>query len=95
MGTTVNQMGRQQRRLDKKETTTNKLDFTQDTQRDYSGLDSFKILVCMEGSAEIGYEGGTETIAKGDAFLIPASIQSLALRTSEGFKMLESYVPSA
>ncbi len=72
--------------------TTNKLDFDQSIFRDYASLDSFKILVCMEGSADIIVSGSVYPIGKGEAMLVPATIKSIELETEAGFKMLESYI---
>jgi mannose-6-phosphate isomerase len=72
---------------------TNRLEYTQNTERNYQGLDSFVIYVCMEGQAEIIAGGKGYTMQKGDAYLIPASIPQVKLATDSGFKMLESYVP--
>ncbi|MEQ8715517.1 MAG: mannose-6-phosphate isomerase [Cyclobacteriaceae bacterium] len=72
--------------------TTNKLDFDQSTFRDYAGLDSFKILVCMKGSADVKVSGSDYPIGKGEAMLLPATVKSIQLETEAGFKMLESYI---
>jgi mannose-6-phosphate isomerase len=72
--------------------TTNKLDFDKSASRDYSDLDSFKILVCMEGAAEVTFAGSAYPIGKGEAMLIPATIKYIELETEDGFKMLESYI---
>ncbi|MFP4091217.1 MAG: type I phosphomannose isomerase catalytic subunit [Cyclobacteriaceae bacterium] len=72
---------------------TYRLDFTRSTKRNYQGLDSFVIYVCMEGKAEIVAEGKVYPMRKGDAYLIPASITQVQLTTDRGFNMLESFVP--
>lgn len=72
---------------------TNRLEYTQSTERNYQELDSFVIYVCMEGQAEIIADGKGYSMQKGDAYLIPASLQQVNLVTDSGFKMLESYVP--
>lgn len=72
--------------------TTNKLDFDINASRDYSSIDSFKILVCMEGGADIKYSGSSFPIGKGEAMLIPATIKKIDFETESGFKMLESYI---
>ena len=72
---------------------TNRLEYLQSTERNYQGLDSFVIYVCMEGQAEIITGGKGYTMQKGDAYLMPASIPQVKLTTNSGFKMLESYVP--
>jgi mannose-6-phosphate isomerase len=71
---------------------TKKLDFDQSTSRDYSNVDSFKILVCMEGTAVVKVAGASFPIGKGEAMLIPATLKSIDLETEAGFKMLESYI---
>ena len=72
--------------------TTNKLDYDASTSRDYGSIDSFKILVCMEGEAEVEVDSNGYIISKGEAMLIPAEIKSINLETKGGFKMLESYI---
>lgn len=72
---------------------TYKLEYTENTKRNYQHLDSFIIYVCMEGEAEILCNGKGFTMKKGDSYLIPASIRHVELLTKTGYKMLESYVP--
>lgn len=72
---------------------TNRLEFTENTKRNYQHIDSFIIYVCMEGEAEIMSNGKSFTMKKGDSYLLPASIKHVTLLTSKGYKMLESYVP--
>ena len=72
--------------------TTNKLDFNHAVERDHSNLDSFVIYVCMEGSLEMEYEGGSVEVNKGEAILVPAAIKKLTLLPKEEFKLLESYI---
>ena len=72
--------------------TTNILEYTEGTQRDYSHLDSFVIHVCVDGEYEI-VAGKTKTrVKKGECILIPNEIKTVQLETSEGFKILESYI---
>lgn len=71
---------------------TNVLKFTHSTDRDYSALDSFVIHVCVEGAYTLSYEGGSQEIAMGDCVLIPASVKEVSLKTTDGFKILESYI---
>lgn len=59
--------------------------------RDYAALDSFVIYVCLEGQLELAYDGGTETIAKGETVLVPAELNEIALK-GDG-KLLEVYIP--
>ncbi|MEK6477688.1 type I phosphomannose isomerase catalytic subunit [Catalinimonas sp. 4WD22] len=72
---------------------TNRIEANRAIERNYQGLDSFVIYVCMEGEAEIIADGKGYPMQKGDSYLIPASIQHTKLTTSSKFKMLESYVP--
>jgi mannose-6-phosphate isomerase len=72
--------------------TTNKLKYNQPLQRIHDQLDSFVIYVCMEGSLEMDFGAGTIGVQKGDAVLVPASINEITLNPKGEFKMLESYV---
>ncbi len=72
--------------------TTNKLHFKRLVVRDHSGLDSFVIYVCMEGSLLMSYDGGTTAVQKGEAVLVPASIKKITLLPKGEFKMLESFI---
>lgn len=72
--------------------TTNKLHFKRPVVRDHSGLDSFVIYVCMEGSLLMSYDGGTTAVQKGEAVLVPASIKKITLLPKGEFKVLESFI---
>ena len=72
--------------------TTNKLHYNQLVERDHSQLDSFVIYVCMEGGLSMEYSGGKTNIQKGDAVLVPASIEKLTMRPQGEFKVLESFI---
>ncbi len=51
---------------------------------------SFHTLTCIEGEAEIEYNGGRERLSTGETVLIPASITSYMLRSNG--KILKSYL---
>ena len=72
---------------------TYRLDYTEDTLRNYADRDSFTIYVCTEGEAKLHCNDQPYTIKKGDAYLIPASVAEVAIKTTIGFNMLESFVP--
>ncbi|MEM9833019.1 MAG: type I phosphomannose isomerase catalytic subunit [Bacteroidota bacterium] len=72
---------------------TSRLQFTENTSRDYADRDSFTIYVCVDGEADIYSDGKSYPIKKGEACLLPASVKHVELVTSEGFTLLESYVP--
>lgn len=72
--------------------TTNVLDFTGSTVRDYSAFDTFAIHVCVAGSYTLITPGSQTDVKMGDCVLIPAAIKNVRLETSAGFKILESYI---
>ncbi|RYE18175.1 MAG: mannose-6-phosphate isomerase, partial [Sphingobacteriales bacterium] len=72
--------------------TTNVLDFTENTTRDYSSNDSFVIHVCVEGSYTVKYDGGELAVKLGESILLPNTVNKVELVTDGGFKILESFV---
>ncbi|RYE17073.1 MAG: mannose-6-phosphate isomerase, partial [Sphingobacteriaceae bacterium] len=72
--------------------TTNVLDFTQNTTRDYSNLDSFVIHVCVEGAYDLICNNQKYEVKKGDCVLIPNVLNDIQLATTSGFKTLETFV---
>lgn len=73
--------------------TTNLLQYTENTDRNYSENDSFVIHICIEGSYAIIDGNETLDVNLGDCVLLPASIKQVEMQTSNGFKILESYIP--
>lgn len=72
--------------------TTNKLHLTGDFEINYSGLDCFKIYICLEGEARFNYGEGHETLKMGEVALMPAVIERYTVETSQGVTLLESYI---
>ncbi len=72
--------------------TTHKLALSKNFKVDHSGLDSFKIYICLEGSARLVTSEGSEEISMGDVVLVPAMIEAYTFETSEGTTLLESYI---
>jgi len=72
--------------------TTNVMDFTHDTTKDYSNLDSFVIHVCVAGTYTLVYNGQSYEVKMGESILLPKVINQVELKTTEGFKILESYI---
>jgi mannose-6-phosphate isomerase len=72
--------------------TTNLLDFTKSTSKDYTDLDSFVIYVCVEGEFEVKYNDTNYPVKMGDCMLLPKSVDKVQLETAAGFKILESYI---
>ena len=72
--------------------TTNLLDFTHSTSKDYSNLDSFVIHVCVEGEYAVKHNGIIYPVKMGECILLPKTIDLVELETTSGFKILESYI---
>ncbi|MDB5153556.1 MAG: mannose-6-phosphate isomerase, partial [Mucilaginibacter sp.] len=72
--------------------TTNILDSTESTSKDYSDLDSFVIHVCVAGDYVIEADGKQYPVKMGECILLPKTINSVELKTTNGFKILESYI---
>jgi mannose-6-phosphate isomerase len=72
--------------------TTNILEFTESTSRDYTAFDSFVIHICVEGSYTLNYGAEELPVNMGDCILIPATTKKVELNTNSGFKILESYI---
>ncbi len=73
--------------------TTNVLNFTESTTRNYANLDSFVIHVCVEGSYDLVYDQQKTAVQKGDCVLVPNVIKNIQLETATAFKILETFVP--
>lgn len=73
--------------------TTNLLYFDKSLKRNYINIDSFVVLMAMEGEAKLHYEGGKVEIKKGETILLPAAIKNIELIPSATSKLLESFVP--
>ena len=71
--------------------TTNFLPVKGEIEKNYSQLDSFVILMCVEGGAKISLEDTAENIKKGETILIPASAERLMI-DSEYAELLEIYI---
>jgi len=66
-------------------------DLTEPMTLDYSGLDSFVILIGMKGEAAVtDNEGNRTKLSEGEAMLVPATTKSLHI--SGALKFLETYV---
>jgi len=62
--------------------------------KDYSAVDSFVILMALEGSGEIKTAEGSYAYTKGDTYLLPANINEISLIPASPSKILEVYLPS-
>lgn len=72
--------------------TTNLLDFTTGTTKDYNNLDSFVIYACVEGEFTVKTNGEEYPVKMGDCILLPKTVSNVQLETTTGFKILESYI---
>lgn len=72
--------------------TTNVMDFTEGTSKDYSNLDSFVIHVCVAGAYTITHNGESYDVKMGECILLPNTVDQINITTKIGFKILESYI---
>jgi mannose-6-phosphate isomerase len=65
-------------------------------KKDIYTIDSFVILMCIEGNAEIIYnEDQTESISIGETVLIPADLKEFSIKSTGSCKLLEVHMPDA
>ncbi|NLO01679.1 MAG: mannose-6-phosphate isomerase [Bacteroidales bacterium] len=73
---------------------TNILQFKSTIERDYHKIDSFIILMNLEGRYSIKYDNGEEEVDTGETVLIPATLELLKfIPLTPEVKLLEIYVP--
>lgn len=73
--------------------TTSVYDMTEEITCDYSELDSFVILICVEGACRlVDNEKNEITLQAGETVLLPASTQEVTIVPDKAVKLLETYV---
>jgi len=73
---------------------TNKISTAQPLKRDYQHLDSFVILICLQGNGILKTDDADDVpIKKGDSILIPACFTNVDILPEDGMDLLETYVP--
>ncbi|HSI90335.1 MAG TPA: type I phosphomannose isomerase catalytic subunit [Adhaeribacter sp.] len=72
--------------------TTSLLHLDQPLARNYHHLDSFVILVCLQGKAKLVYNGREMQVKTGDSLLLPATLKQIELVPQEEFRALECYI---
>ena len=72
--------------------TTNLLTFDRKLEMDYFLVNSFIVLVCLEGAFELEYPGGRETVKQGEVVLVPAEIRQLSYVPKTAARVLETYI---
>lgn len=73
--------------------TTSLYDLTLPFAKDLSGIDSFLVAMCLEGSGSLEVDGEVVPVCQGETVLIPAGADDLCLVPDAGMKILTSYIP--
>ena len=73
--------------------TTKRLSINEPSSRNYALIDSFIVLMCLQGQGTIDYKGSLIDYKLGDTILIPNQLESITINPSEESKILEVYVP--
>lgn len=72
---------------------TNMLELDTLVKKDFYGIDSFLIYMCVEGEADIKYgDGKVEPISKGETVLIPADLRVIDIEPKGKVKLLEVHL---
>nr|WP_321407684.1 type I phosphomannose isomerase catalytic subunit [uncultured Carboxylicivirga sp.] len=72
---------------------TNVLELDQTVKKDFYGLDSFLIYMCVEGSAEIIFsDDQKETIALGETVLVPADLKEISIKPKGKARLIEVHL---
>ncbi len=73
--------------------TTNFIEVNNACERNYNTIDSFKVIMCVEGKGTISVEDNSLHISLGETILIPAKIENLTLKSDKtSMKLLEVYI---
>ena len=72
--------------------TTSVYDLTLPYARDLSDLDSFLVVICMEGAGTLEVDGESVEIHQGETVLIPATADDLCMVPEGSMKLLTSYI---
>ena len=73
--------------------TTNELKLTQSFKRDYTGIDSFRVYMCLSGQCcFLNPNEQSIFLHQGESLVVPAAIKEVTILPDENVKLLESYV---
>ena len=72
---------------------TKRLSLNGPASRDYSQIDSFIVLMCLQGGGTIDFNNSSIQYNLGDTLLIPNQLQNITINPTEESKILEVYVP--
>ena len=70
---------------------TNLLQLQGEMEKDYANLDSFVVLIALEGNFTLNWENGSVFVSAGECVLIPNVIKKVAIRAEKYCKLLEVY----
>ena len=71
---------------------TNLLQLQGEMEKDYTNLDSFVILMALEGIFSLNWENGAIFVNAGECVLVPNVINKVAIRAERYCKLLEVYI---
>jgi len=72
--------------------TTSLIEVSEPIAKDYSALDSFIILICLEGAVRLESEAGVEILTKGETILVPAIMEWIRLFPEGNCSLMEVYL---
>jgi len=72
--------------------TTSIYDLTLPYAKDLSGIDSFMVVMCLEGRGTLDVDGEEFTVHQGETVLIPATSDDICFIPEDGMKILTSYI---
>ena len=73
--------------------TTSLYEINQPVTKEMAGLDSFMIVICVEGQGTLTDDNGnTVTVRQGETVLLPATTKTFTLNPEGGMKALTSYI---
>lgn len=72
--------------------TTNLWKIKNEVVRDYSEWDTFVIIICTKGNAELTTVSNTRKVKAGDIVLLPASCKNVTIVPEKEFEALETYI---
>ncbi|MBO7396764.1 MAG: class I mannose-6-phosphate isomerase [Bacteroidales bacterium] len=72
--------------------TTSIWDLTLPCAKDLSGIDSFMVVMCLEGEGSLEVDGESVPVRQGETVLIPASADDLCFVPEDSMKVLTSYI---
>jgi mannose-6-phosphate isomerase len=73
---------------------TSLLSLTKTSYRDYTLIDSFIILICVQGNGSIKYGNESISFGLGETVLIPADLEEIEIIPDLPMNIIEVYVPS-